>query len=120
MTPLRQDLRLGRWDRSGAARAPEEKTGTESEVRPGSLYASGLIAAGSVFGLLAIIINLLQDPELSKRPPGWAVVVFHLPWPAKMFAFGEKFMPHLSQANALGVALFALLAISLYASARKK
>ena len=103
-----------------AERGTEQKSDAESEVSPGSLYASGLIAAGGVFGLLAIIINLLQDPELSKRLPGWAITVFRLPWPAKMFAFGEKFLPHLSQANALGVALFALLAISLYASARKK
>jgi putative OPT family oligopeptide transporter len=103
-----------------AERGAEEKSGAESEVSPGSLYASGLIAAGGVFGLLAIIINLLQDPELSKHVPPWLGRALLLPWPAKMFAFGEKFMPHLSQANALGVVLFVLLAISLYVSARKK
>ena len=103
-----------------AERGTEEKSGAESEVSPGSLYASGLIAAGGVFGLLAIIINLLQDPELSKHVPHLLGRALLLPWPAKMFAFGEKFMPHLSQANALGVVLFVLLAISLYASARKK
>ena len=54
-----------------AERGTEEKSGAESEVSPGSLYASGLIAAGGVFGLLAIIINLLQDPELSKHVPHW-------------------------------------------------
>ena len=89
-----------------AERGQEEKSGAESEVSPGSLYASGLIAAGGVFGLLAIIINLLQDPELSKHLPGWVITALGLPWPAKMFAFGEKFMPQLSQANALGVVLF--------------
>jgi putative OPT family oligopeptide transporter len=103
-----------------AERGAEEKSGAESEVSPGSLYASGLIAAGGVFGLLAIIINLLQDPELSKHVPYWLGRALLLPWPAKMFAFGEKFMPYLSQANALGVVLFVLLAISLYVSARKK
>jgi putative OPT family oligopeptide transporter len=103
-----------------AERGTEEKSGAESEVSPGSLYASGLIAAGGVFGLLAIIINLLQDPELSKHVPRLLGRALLLPWPAKMFAFGEKFMPHLSQANALGVVLFVLLAISLYVSARKK
>jgi putative OPT family oligopeptide transporter len=103
-----------------AERGAEEKSGAESEVSPGSLYASGLIAAGGVFGLLAIIINLLQDPELSKHVPHWLGRALLLPWPAKMFAFGEKFMPHLSQTNALGVVLFVLLAISLYVSARKK
>ncbi len=46
--------------------------------------------------------------------------MFHLPWPAKMFAFGEKFMPQLSQAPVLGVVLFLLLAVSLFLFARKK
>jgi putative OPT family oligopeptide transporter len=103
-----------------AERGSEEKSGAESEVSPGSLYASGLIAAGGVFGLLAIIINLLQDPELSKHVPPWLGRALLLPWPAKMFAFGERFMPHLSQVSGLGVVLFVLLAISLYTSARKK
>jgi uncharacterized oligopeptide transporter (OPT) family protein len=103
-----------------AERGTEEKSGAESEVSPGSLYASGLIAAGGVFGLLAIIINLLQDPELGKRLPGWAATVFRLPWPPTAFAFGDKFMPRLSQSHGVGVALFLLLAMSLYISARKK
>jgi putative OPT family oligopeptide transporter len=108
---------LVRWF---AERGTEGKSGAESEVSPGSLYASGLIAAGGVFGLLAIIINLLQDAELGKRLPGWAATVFRLPWSPTAFAFGDKFMPRLSQSHILGVALFLLLAISLYASARKK
>ena len=103
-----------------AERGMEKKRHTESEVSSGSLYASGLIAAGGVFGLLAIILNLLQDPELGKRLPHWVVRVFHLPWPAKMFAFGEKQMPHLSQVPALGVGIFLVLALTLYVSARKK
>ncbi len=103
-----------------AERGTEEKSGAESEVSPGSLYASGLIAAGGVFGLLAIIINLLQDPELGKRVPGWTATVFRLPWSPTAFAFGDKFMPRLSQSHVLGVALFLLLAVSLYISARKK
>jgi putative OPT family oligopeptide transporter len=103
-----------------AERGLEKKSDSESEVSPGSLYASGLIAAGGVFGLLAIIINLLQDPEISKHVPHWLAVVLRLPWPEKMFAFGERFMPHLSQAPIFGVVLFVLLAISLLISARKK
>ena len=103
-----------------AERGTEEKSGAESEVSPGSLYASGLIAAGGVFGLLAIIINLLQDPELGKRLPGWAATVFRLPWSPTAFAFGDKFMPRLSQSHGVSVALFLLLAVSLYISARKK
>jgi len=98
----------------------EEKSAAESEVGPGALYASGLIAAGGVFGLLAIVLNLLQDPELSKHLPGWVLALFRLPWPGKMFAFGEKFMPQLSQSHVLGVVLFLLLAVSLFVSARRR
>jgi uncharacterized oligopeptide transporter (OPT) family protein len=102
-----------------AEKGLEKKSDAESEVSPGSLYASGLIAAGGVFGLLAIVLNLLQDPELSKHVPHWLGVILRLPWPAKMFALGEKF-PAISGAPQVGVLLFALLAISLFVSARKK
>ncbi len=101
-------------------RGTEQKSGAESEVSPGSLYSSGLIAAGGVFGLLAIFLNLLQDPELSKRLPPWLTSLFFLPWPAKIFAFGEKFMPQASQSPWLGVIMFVLLASSLFFFARRK
>jgi uncharacterized oligopeptide transporter (OPT) family protein len=103
-----------------AERGTEKKSESESEVSPGSLYASGLIAAGGVFGLLAIVINLLQDPELSKRLPHWVVGLFRLPWSASAFAFGARFLPHISQRPELGVILFLALAITLFVSARKK
>jgi len=93
--------------------------GSESEVSPGSLYSSGLIAAGGVFGLLAIIINLLQDPEIGTRIPRW-LGFLHLPIPADLFSLGPKWMPNLSQVPLLGVVLFVLLAISLFVFARKK
>jgi uncharacterized oligopeptide transporter (OPT) family protein len=101
-------------------RDTEKKSGADSEVSPGSLYSSGLIAAGGVFGLLAIFLNLLQDPELSKRLPHWLRSIFFLPWPAKIFAFGERFMPQASQSPWLGVVMFVLLASSLFIFARKK
>jgi len=101
-------------------RGTEQKSGAESEVSPGSLYSSGLIAAGGVFGLLAIFLNLLQDPELSKRLPHWLTGALFLPWPAKIFAFGEKFMPGLSLSPWLGVVMFLLLASSLFVFARRK
>ena len=95
--------------------------GESSEVSPGSLYASGLIAAGGVFGLLAIILNLAQDPELSRHVPHWLIVIFRLPWRANLFTgWGEHHMPYWRQAPWLGVLLFALLAASLFVSARKK
>jgi putative OPT family oligopeptide transporter len=81
----------------------------ESEVSPGSLFASGLIAAGGVMGLIAIVINVLGDPELGIRliPPG-------------VFAFGPKIAPGLATSNLVAVVMFALLAYSLYHFARKK
>ena len=96
-----------------------EKSDSESEVSPGSLYASGLIAAGGVFGLLAIIINLLQDPELSRHLPHW-LAWLPLPIRADLFAFGPRVMPNLSTQAILGVIMFVLLAASLFVSARKK
>src|SRR5208282_5391402 len=102
-----------------AERGVGEKSSAENEVSPGSLYASGLIAAGGVFGLLAIIINLMQDPELMRHMPHW-LSFLPLPLRPDLFAFGSKVMPHLSQEAALGVLLFFLLAASLFVSARKK
>jgi putative OPT family oligopeptide transporter len=98
-----------------------QRTQAESEVSPGSLYASGLIAAGGVFGLLAIVFNLLEDPELSKHVPHWLLVVLRLPWPETLFTgWGERHMPHLRQAPWLGVLLFVALAATLFVSARRK
>ena len=81
----------------------------ESDVSPGSLFASGLIAAGGVLGLIAIIINVLGDPELGIRliPQG-------------VLAFGPRIAPALATSNLFGVLMFALLAYSLYHFARKK
>jgi putative OPT family oligopeptide transporter len=101
-------------------RGTEQKSGAESEVSPGSLYSSGLIAAGGVFGLLAIFLNLLQDSELSKRLPHWLASALFLPWPAKIFALGEKVMPQWSQSPWLGVVMFLLLGSSLFVFARRK
>jgi len=106
----------------------------ESEASPGALYSSGLIAAGGVFGLLGIIINLFQDPEISNRVPHWVVQVLHLPWPEKLFALGPKVWAKLWPAlvpndklpmptgaqSLLGVVMFVLLAASLFHFARKK
>ncbi len=101
----------------------------ESEASPGALYSSGLIAAGGVFGLLGIVINLFQDPEISNNVPHWVSRIFRLPWRADLFAFGPKHWPFLaapdhgmpsSAQSLLGVLMFALLAASLYYFARKK
>jgi putative OPT family oligopeptide transporter len=92
----------------------------ESEASPGALYSSGLIAAGGVFGLLGIIINLLQDPEISTRVPQWVTSIFRLPWRPDLFSFGPKLLGSLAVSNLFGVIMFALLAASLFYFARKK
>jgi putative OPT family oligopeptide transporter len=92
----------------------------ESEASPGALYSSGLIAAGGVFGLLGIIINLLQDPEISTRVPNWLTSVLRLPWRPDLFSFGPKLLGSLAVSNLFGIFMFALLAASLFYFARKK
>jgi putative OPT family oligopeptide transporter len=104
-----------------AEQGTEKKSDAENEVSPGSLYASGLIAAGGVFGLLAIVLNLMQDSELSKHIPRWLARVLLLPWPEKLFkGWGENHIPNLRVAPWLGVVLFVALAATLFVSARKK
>ena len=102
----------------------------EGEASPGALYSSGLIAAGGVFGLLGILINLFQDEEIAHHVPGWLVSVLHLPWRGDLFALGPKLWPWLAPNDKLpiptsaqslfGIFMFALLAFSLFHFARKK
>ncbi len=107
---------LVRWAIEASAKGKTE----ESEASPGALYASGLIAAGGVFGLLAIVINLFQDPDLSSHVPHWLVAMLRLPWDPKTLAFGPRFFPALSNSSVVGIIMFILLAVSLYVSAKKK
>jgi putative OPT family oligopeptide transporter len=71
----------------------------ESEISPGSLYASGLIAAGGIVGLLGVCVKLYE-------------------------AATDRSIPRFSEHNLLhrdwvSVVMFALLAFSLYYFARK-
>jgi putative OPT family oligopeptide transporter len=71
----------------------------ESDVSPGSLYASGLIAAGGIVGLLGVCVKLYE-------------------------AATERSIPRFSDHNPLhndlvSIVMFALLAFSLYYFARK-
>ncbi len=77
---------------------------SESEISPGSLYASGLIAAGGIVGLLGVCVRLVEG--VSEQNGGH--------W--QLFRF--------STTNPLfhvwvSVLMFALLAFSLYHFARK-
>jgi putative OPT family oligopeptide transporter len=102
----------------------------ESEASPGALYSSGLIAAGGVFGLLGIIINLFQDPEISNNVPHWLTATLHLPWRPDLFSFGPRYWPSLaaridnlvptSTQSLVGIFMFLMLAASLFYFARKK
>jgi putative OPT family oligopeptide transporter len=91
-----------RWlvDRA-AERAGE--TADESEVSPGSLYASGLIAAGGVVGLIGIVIKLLENKGWMKEG---------------VLLLGDRF-PAIGHSNLVAVIMFALIAFSLYHFARK-
>src|SRR5215469_9948509 len=89
-----------RWmvDRAMAKEGVEQSE-TESEISPGSLYASGLIAAGGIVGLMGVAIKLYE-------------------------AATDKTIPRFSEHNFLhhdvvSVIMFALLAYSLYYFARK-
>lgn len=92
----------------------------ESEASPGALFSSGLIAAGGVFGLLGIIINLFQDPEISNNVPHWFSAILRLPWRPDLFSFGPKLLGSLATNNLFGLVMFLLLAASLFYFARKK
>jgi putative OPT family oligopeptide transporter len=102
----------------------------ESEASPGALFSSGLIAAGGVFGLLGIVINLLQDPEISTRVPGWLTTALHLPWSSSLFSLGPRLWPSFASNDQLpmptsaqsifGMIMFGLLGASLFYFARKK
>jgi putative OPT family oligopeptide transporter len=107
---------LVRW----AVERSTKESHSESEASPGALYSSGLIAAGGVFGLLAIIINILQDPEIAMHVPAWFASLLRLPWRPDLFAFGPKLLGPLPASNFFGVFMFAALAASLFYFARKK
>jgi uncharacterized oligopeptide transporter (OPT) family protein len=110
------------------ATAKEKKD--EGEASPGALFSSGLIAAGGVFGLLGIVINLFQDPEIATHVPSWFGRLLNLPWRPDLFAIGPKLWAALAPNDKLpvpthvqslfGMFMFLLLAASLFHFARKK
>jgi putative OPT family oligopeptide transporter len=110
---------LVRWAVEASLKKKEGES-TDSEASPGALYSSGLIAAGGVFGLLGIIINLFQDPEIPNHSPSWLSSALRLPWRADLFAYGPKLLGPLATSNLFGIFMFALLAASLFYFARKK
>jgi putative OPT family oligopeptide transporter len=74
----------------------------EGEASPGALYASGLIAAGGIVGLLAMGIKVMEGA-------GWL--------PVDAIKFGPAL--GLGDSNIVALVAFALLGFSLYYYARK-
>jgi putative OPT family oligopeptide transporter len=93
---------LVRWLVDRAAKKAGEMA-EESDVSPGSLYASGLIAAGGVVGLLGIGVKYLAIKKVI---------------PEGMLNF-TRFLPGLGNAQWLAALMFGVLAFSLYHFARK-
>jgi hypothetical protein len=85
------------------------------EASPGALFSSGLIAAGGVFGLLAVALRVLADASV-KLPPAFSFLA-KLP---DELAFGPKLLGSLAASNFFGMLMFVLLAASLFFFARKK
>jgi putative OPT family oligopeptide transporter len=85
------------------------KTKTDDEASPGALYASGLIAAGGIVGLLAICVKLLAAAQEKVTWLGWV--------PTQWGKVGEKI--GWTGSSVLGMLVFAALAFSLYYFARK-
>jgi hypothetical protein len=93
----------------------------ESEASPGALYASGLIAAGGVFGLLGIVLRVVADAakpgSFLARLPDWLAFG---PRHWATLAVNDKLdMPTHAQ-SLFGIAMFGLLCASLFYFARKK
>ena len=86
-----------------AKRANPESAETESEISPGSLYASGLIAAGGIAGLIGVALKAYETsfnkPNMLGFPQTFPFTIFDNQWVA--------------------VAAFAMLGFSLYYFARK-
>jgi uncharacterized oligopeptide transporter (OPT) family protein len=87
----------------------QEGNAAESEIGSGPLFASGLIAGGGIFGLLGIVIALLEDPEFP----------YHIFRPG-LFQLGPKILGGLTESNVFAVTMFVLLAASQFYFARKK
>lgn len=90
------------------AAAPGSGRTEESEVSPGSLYSSGLIAAGGIMGLLGMGVKILEKTFYHGHPI----------LKEGALAWGTNF-PLLHENNWLAMVTFAVLAFSLYHFARK-
>jgi hypothetical protein len=90
-----------RWlvDQAMARSGTLPNTETESEVSPGSLYASGLIAAGGIMGLLGVCKKLYeaatdkvlwQFPESNPLHKDWVSVLAFAALGYSLYHFARK------------------------------
>ncbi|HEV2341387.1 MAG TPA: oligopeptide transporter, OPT family [Candidatus Acidoferrales bacterium] len=86
-----------------------KKSAAESEIGPGPLYASGLIAGGGIFGLLGILIYLFGDPNFK----------YHF-LSDHFLQIGPSVLGGLATSRIFAVVMFVLLGASQFYYARKK
>jgi putative OPT family oligopeptide transporter len=79
----------------------------ESEISPGSLYASGLIAAGGIVGLIGVCIKLVEGIS-EQRGGNW-----------QFWRFPASFSAHSPLHDTISIVMFGLLAFSLFYFARR-
>ncbi|MFZ0858727.1 MAG: oligopeptide transporter, OPT family [Candidatus Acidiferrales bacterium] len=92
-----------------AERGLKDRDSADSEIGPGPLYASGLIAGGGIFGLLGIIIYLFGDPNFK----------YHF-LPQHFLHIGPSVMGALASSRMFAVAMFVTLGATQFYFARKK
>jgi putative OPT family oligopeptide transporter len=85
------------------------KEGEESEVSPGSLYASGLIAAGGIIGLLGVMVLAVRQLGWDQAYLGFSLTGLNI----------GRFLGPIATSNLASVLMFFLLAGTLYHFARK-
>ncbi len=95
-----------RW---AAEHGMKKKDEAGSEIGPGPLFASGLIAGGGIFGLLGIVIYLFGDPNFK----------YHF-LPEHFLHVGPQILGALASSRLFGVIMFALLGASQFYFARRK
>jgi uncharacterized oligopeptide transporter (OPT) family protein len=81
-------------------RAGDDATETESEISPGSLYASGLIAAGGIVGLLGVALkgyektvgkgDILNFPETNFLNHTWVSILMFALLGYSLYYFARK------------------------------
>ena len=92
-----------------AEHGAKDKSSADSEIGPGPLYASGLIAGGGIFGLLGIVIYLFGDPNFK----------YHF-LPEHFLHIGPQVLGALAGNRIFAVLMFAILGGTQYYFARRK